>query len=633
MLKKSVLTLIALFCITNYSLAITDNPEEKPFSKAEDIAKEHLDQETDRKYDEAVLIKEIQVEGNHLVSEDEIKDAVLIKPGEELDRQKIRASLKSVYKMGYFSDKMKAVLKPTGEGVILKIVLQENAPITGFNIEGNDSVDTTEILERLNGNIGMPQNINNLNIAIAQIERLYESKGYILARVTQISDDPDGIINIDINEGTIEDIKISGNKKTKDFVIRRNILIKPGSVYNENALKADLQRIYGTQAFEDVRRVIEPSDKDPNKYILTIEVDEKRSGSITIGGGLDTATGLFGSGGYTDHNFRGLGQEIGINFTGGSGLMFQDADIIKRASYQIEARFLEPRFRQTTNALQARVYGRDFASWQVPLAIEKYLGGEVEITHPFAKVPHLAGGIALGVEGVSIEEGDDFTMRQKFQQAGVDFSKREEMLTSGTFLTLGPRLVYDTRDSFINPRSGMYASLGLKEYLSFNTTDSFGRVDAVIKQYYPVGKKSSFSLMAKAGGNLHGDMPLFAGYSLGGMRSMRGYRQGEAGRGLGLVMGTAEFRTPIPFMDRITKNKFFNDIRIAAFADAGRIFQESPINDVYDYPGYGISVGAGLRINIPGLGPVKLDWGYPLTSVGAGRDQKIRFLFDIGEMY
>ena len=212
MLKKSVLTLIALLCITNYSLAITDNPEEKPFSKAEDIAKEHLDQETDRKYDEAVLIKEIQVEGNHLVSEDEIKDAVLIKPGEELDRQKIRASLKSVYKMGYFSDKMKAVLKPTGEGVILKIVLQENAPITGFNIEGNDSVDTTEILERLNGNIGMPQNINNLNIAIAQIERLYESKGYILARVTQISDDPDGIINIDINEGTIEDIKISDRK-------------------------------------------------------------------------------------------------------------------------------------------------------------------------------------------------------------------------------------------------------------------------------------------------------------------------------------------------------------------------------------------------------------------------------------
>ena len=179
----------------------------------------------------------------------------------------------------------------------------------------------------------------------------------------------------------------------------------------------------------------------------------------------------------------------------------------------------------------------------------------------------------------------------------------------------------------------MYASLGLKEYLSFNTTDSFGRVDAVIKQYYPVGKKSSFSLMAKAGGNLHGDMPLFAGYSLGGMRSMRGYRQGEAGRGLGLVMGTAEFRTPIPFMDKITKNKFFNDIRIAAFADAGRIFQESPINDVYDYPAYGISVGGGLRINIPGLGPVKLDWGYPLTSVGAGRDQKIRFLFDIGEMY
>lgn len=632
MLKKSLITLIAIASVTNTALAVIDNSDEKPFSKAQDLAKEQLDQK-ENKYDEAVLIKEIQVEGNNLVSEDDIKKAVLIQPGEELDRQKIRASLKSVYKMGYFSDKMKAVLKPTGEGVILKIILQENAPITGFNIEGNTDLPTEVILEKLNTNIGMPQNINNLNIAISQIEQLYEEKGYILARVTQISDDPDGIINIEINEGIVKDIKITGNKKTKDFVIRRNILMKPGMVYNENALKNDLTRIFGTQAFSDVRRVIEPCDEDPNKYIITIEVDEKRSGSISIGGGLDTSTGLFGSAGYTDHNFRGMGQEIGLNFTGGSGLMFQDTDIIKRASYQIEARFLEPRFRKSTNALQARVYGRDFASWQVPLAIEKYLGGEVEMTHPFAKIPHLAGGIAVGIEGVKIEEGDENAMRNAFYKAGVDFAKREDMLVSGTFLTLGPRLVYDTRDSFLNARSGMYASLGLKEYLSFNTTDSFGRVDAVMKQYYPIGKKSSFSLMAKAGGNLHGDMPLYAGYALGGIRSMRGFRQGEAGRGLGLVMGTAEFKTPIPLMDKITKNQFFNDIRVVAFADAGRIFKESPINDVYDYPGYGISVGAGLRVNIPGLGPVKLDWGYPLTNVGAGRDKRMRFLFDIGEMY
>ncbi len=630
MLKKTLISFIILFSIINTSSAIVDNPEEKPFSKAQDIAGEKTLQDKTGKYDEAVLIKEIQIEGNHLIDEQSIKNSVLIQPGEELDRDKIKASLKSIYKMGYFSDKMKAVLKPTDKGIVLRIMVQENAPITGFNVEGNTVVSTEDILSKLNGNIGTPQNINNLNIAISQIEQLYEEKGYILARVEQISDDPDGMINIDINEGTIKDIKISGNKKTKDFVIRRNILLKPGMIYNENALKNDMARIFGTQAFSDVRRVIEPSDSNPNEYILTIEVDEKRSGSISIGGGLDTATGLFGSGGYTDHNFRGLGQELGISFTSGSGIMFQDADIIRRASYQIEARFLEPRFRQTMNAVQTRIYARDFASWQVPLAIEQYLGGEIEVTHPFKKVPHLAGAVAVGVEGVRVKEGDVDGMRNSFNSAGVDFSRRADMLVGGTFITIGPRLVYDTRDSFINAREGTYSSIGIKEYIG---SDFFGRADAVVKQYFPVGKKSSFSLMAKAGGNLHGDMPLFAGYSLGGIRSLRGYKQGEGGRGLGLVMGTAEFKTPVPFMDKVTTNNFFNDIRLVAFADAGKLFKESVVNDVYKYPGYGISTGFGVRVNIPGLGPIKLDWGYPLTNMGPGRDKRLRFLFDIGEIY
>ena len=112
------------------------------------------------------------------------------------------------------------------------------------------------------------------------IQDCYSSKGYILARIDSVSDDPDGTVNIDIKEGTINRILISGNEKTKDYVIERNVLTEPGQVYNENLLKEDLVRLYATQAFKDVTREIEPTD-DPDKYDITINIEEQRTASVT----------------------------------------------------------------------------------------------------------------------------------------------------------------------------------------------------------------------------------------------------------------------------------------------------------------------------------------------------------------
>lgn len=77
--------------------------------------------------------------------------------------------------------------------------------------------------------------------------------------------------------------------------MRRNVLTQPGTVYNENLIKMDLMRLYGTQAFKDVKRTIERSEENPERYDVTIHLEEQRTGTISIGGGLDTATGLFGS--------------------------------------------------------------------------------------------------------------------------------------------------------------------------------------------------------------------------------------------------------------------------------------------------------------------------------------------------
>lgn len=586
------------------------------------------------KYPAKDLIKQVDIEGNNIISDEQIKNVMKGQVGTLYSVEAVKADLQDIFGMGYFTKNMKALPKKTPNGVILKIVVQENVPITAFNVSGNTAIDSKDILDVVNKNIGTPQNINLLNDMIDQIEDLYAEKGYTLARVKSIQDEPDGCIDIKVDEGYIDQIQLEGNLKTKDYVIKRNMLIKEGDIYNEMALADDIKRIFNTRAFGDVKRIVSQSDKDPEKYCLKIQVEEKRSGSISLGGGLDTATGVFGTTGFTDYNFRGRGQQLGVDFTTGSGMMFSNNSILHRASYQLETRFFDPYFLQSKNSFMAKAFARDYASWQVPLATERRFGTEFELMRPFETKKHLVGGITFGVENVAIKEGDQNKAVSDFAASGVDFSERAKMLQGGTYISLGPKLIYDTRDSVIAPRSGVYAHAGAREYFAMlGGGTSFGKVDASIQRYVPVGEKSTFALMAKTGINLNKEAPLFSQYTLGGIRSIRGFQQSAAGNGLGMMMATAEFRTPVPFMDKITQNTFFNDMRLVAFLDAGKVLSPSVVDDIYKYPGYGIATGFGLRVYIPGLGPLKLDYGFPLSALGAGQAKTGRFLFDMGETY
>lgn len=281
------------------------------YPSSEEPQQEEVKQELPKS---AVYIKNIEITGNRLIDTDTVYRQMELKPGDAFSAEVVQQNLKSIYNMGYFSEKIKAVpVKLDDNNIKLKIIVEENLPVTDFMIEGNESISTGEILKILEPMLEKPQNIHDLNDAIEQIQDLYASQGYILARVTNVTDDPDGTVNLTIDEGTINSIIIQGNKKTKEFVVRRNVLTQPGTVYNENLIKMDLMRLYGTQAFKDVKRTIERSEENPERYDVTIHLEEQRTGTISIGGGLDTATGLFGSAGFTENNFRGMGQRISLN--------------------------------------------------------------------------------------------------------------------------------------------------------------------------------------------------------------------------------------------------------------------------------------------------------------------------------
>lgn len=579
------------------------------------------------------VIKNIEFVGNNIVDQSLILQQMKLQVGDNYSRELVQRDLKAIYEMGYFTEKMKAIPINNADGsVTLKIVLVENAPVTDFTIEGNTVISTDEILSYLLPMKGKPQNIGELNDAISKIQDCYSSKGYILARIDSVSDDPDGTVNISIKEGTINRILISGNEKTKDYVIERNVLTEPGQVYNENLLKEDLVRLYATQAFKDVTREIEPTD-DPDKYDITINIEEQRTASISVGGGIDSVTGVFGSVGIADNNFMGRNERISLNGIAGTGVILNDSSIKRRMNLQAELSYFKPYFYNADTSLMSKIFYRDFGSYQVPLAIERRIGAEATVAHRMKYNKHVTGTFSLGLENIDVSEGDKNKITSLYSRYNIPISERAKQLDGGLFLSLSPALLYDTRDSATVTRKGTMASLRFDEELGvLDFEKTHGKLTGMVKQYIPVGKKSSLSFTAKGGGKIHGDnMPEVMAYRLGGPYTIRGFKMSGVGTGDAFIMGSAEFATPIPFLDR-TRINFLNNLRFTVWADAGKIFNPSITDKIYDRPLYAVSAGVGLKLYVPGMGPLSIDYGIPLTNPGSNGNKNGYFTFGVGDI-
>ena len=618
-----VLSALALPCLSCYAQdALEDLINET----------EYIEETT---YDESTAyINDIEIVGSNIIKSDYILSKMSLKKGDLYDKDKMQQDLKTIYKTGYFTEKMKAIPVKNSNGTIsLKIIVEENIPVTDFTIEGNTVVSSEEIMQYLLPLKGKPQNIASINQAMEQINQCYYNKGYILSKIDSIYDDPDGTLNISITEGKINSISITGNEKTKQYVIERNIMTEPGGVYNENQMKQDLVRLYSTQAFKDVNRTIEASPDDPDKFDVTIELKEQRTASVSVGGGLDSATGVFGSLGISDNNFRGRNQRISLTGMVGSGVLMSDSSILNKINYQAEISFFEPHFLNADNSLMSKLYYRDLGSYQIPLAMERRIGLEATLAHRLKVNKHLSSTFTLGGEYLDLSEGDRNRITAMYKAHGLNIADRAKELEGGFFLKMAPGLSYDSRDSALNPRNGVIASVRYEEAFGldgFNKTN--GRLTGMAKKYIPIGKKSSFSLTGRGGLKIHGsNMPEVMAFRLGGPYTIRGYKVNGVGTGTSFIMGSAELATPIPFVDKLRVN-FLQNLRLTFWVDAGTVFNPTISSALYDRPIHAITAGVGLKINMPGVGPLSIDYGFPLTNPGPNGNKNGYFTFGVGDL-
>lgn len=618
--------------LTLQGLAWADDPlppadgEASP-TPLQEFAPDEIRPSRNERYDQGLTINRIEIEGNHLIKDEKIRENMVIRPGSLYSKNNLKQDLRRIYDMGYFTEKLKAVPISTSDGIVLRIVVQENAPVTGVNIEGNTIISDSELQAIFADQTGLPQNIGQLNESIEKVEKLYADKGYVLARVTDIQDDPDGVINLKINEGQLDKVQFVGNRKTKDFVIKRAMVTKEGAVYNEKVLSEDLKRIFSSQAFSDVRRVITASPDNPDKYNLTIEVDEKRTGAISLGGGLDTGTGLFGSVGYNDPNFLGRGQNFSSIFAVGTGVLFRNSDTQARArNYQFDVGWSDPSFMESDNSLSVNLYGRDYASLNIPLGVERRIGSEIAWGRPLTSHRHTSFGLSLRGEHVGIR---DFADDQDLADYGISQDERDQFIKGGTFVSLSPTIAFDNRDNRFEPTSGWLNTFSLTGAYGLNN-QSYGMATANIRKYIKIRDGLTLALNGQGGHSLLGDVPAFNMYRMGGTYSVRGFQEGGLGIGNGFLMGSAELRAKIPFRGKLAQIPVLNSLSTVLFADAGTLIGQSDINDQFDRNGLGASVGAGIRLNMPGVGPIRIDYALP---IGGNKDYIRRFNFGVGQKF
>ncbi len=547
------------------------------------------------------LITKISVTGNKVTKAEDIEAVITTKPGMELTQEGLAKDLHAIYGLGWYYDLQPEFIK-VPEGVQLVYHVLENPVYKQLEVEGNTKISDSEIEKILDLPKDEIINIKDVNIKVQRLEAEYNKQGYILARVADIRMLPDGTLLLLVNEGIVEDFKVKGNVKTKDYVITREMKLKKGEPFNAKDARRSMQRIYNLGYFEDVNIKLNPG-QEPNGVEIEITVVEMNTGTFGIGAGYSNADGFIGMVSVGDRNFRGTGDSVNVRWEfGGEDEKNYEFTYVKPWIDDKETKATLMLYDVTNEYADYDIDAHEIARYD-----KKRRGQELtfsrrtdnEFISNYVTLKNrddIYKGEADGYEGDRdqyYEEGfkDDSPYYEDWMPATAK-ERRDENFGVTRSITLGR--VFDSRDNIYDPHEGKRIGYSV-EWAGLGGDFDFTKLTADWRYYYRAGGENVWALNLGAGW-ADGDMPLSQRFSMGGSDTLRGYEDDQF-RGNSMLKATLEYRFPI-----------IKKVQGVLFTDNGYAWDKRH-EDEFDLGLIKNSVGAGLRINSP-LGPVKLDYGW-----------------------
>ena len=526
---------------------------------------------------ESNVIVGFEVQGNQLIDEKIILLNISEKIGDTLSAQAVQDDIARIGEMGYFSY-VGAEVKTDGTGKKVVFNVEENAIVGDIVIKGCTKVKNEVLLEAMESKIGTVFNSKLLTQDIQHVNDALGREGYLFSKVSDAYvQDQGSKINIEITEGILADVKIEGLKKTKEKVVRRELTVKSGEIYDNKKIVRDLQRLYNLGFFEEVRRDHLPG-KTPDEIVLVIHLVEQKTGRAGLGAGYSSLNGLVGFVNLSQNNFQGSGKRVYLKTEFGGV-----------ESY--EAGYFDPWFRDRPQSFGIDGYNTEYTR-------NLYANGhEVNEYDERRK----GGAITLGKR---LSRDVDLSFRFRDEKVRLTPTTAGVALpigaVNGRMQTLALILDKDTRDNRFRPTRGVHDTFWVETTGGFlKGANQYTKYMISMRRYIPLSpnKKTIFAIQGVYADTSIGEgfMPIYDMFSVGGSNSIRGYEEREF---LGTKIAYANFEI---------RHNLAKNFDIVGFYDMGSAWGTSYDRTKIDYDkkaGYGI----GIRLQTP-LGPVALDYG------------------------
>lgn len=611
-----------------------------------------------------LIVKKIVFNGNDSVLSKDLRAVMKTKPLDILtffnksgrltpsQVEEDRAAIRTLYQNRGFADVDVAQietqpLEKGGVELVVNITEGTQYRVNNIAVDGVNIVPPGEVSSILKMNAGQLFTPKGMSDDIKAMRDFYGSRGYVdMTIAPEVLPAGPGAVNLTyrLDEGVqsyINLVNIQGNTRTQDRVIRRELAVKPGEVYDTTLVDVSKKRLENLNYFSKVET--QPTDTVvPGRKDLNVIVEEKRTGSFNFGAGFSTIDSLIGFAEIQQSNFDVTNWP---NFTGGGqrfriraqyGLLRQDfvASLTEPwfLGYKLSAG-IEAYYRNADYL--SNVYAQENAGFALQTRQQLWRALSARTEYRFERVVIYDLGDDLyndyyGANGVFGGTSSNGKYGPVIKDAAGTYYKS----------ALTGALVWDTRDSLFLTRKGEL--LELTGFLSGGflggTVQDYG-LSLEASKYVPLPwdliflAKGQLAVTNGWGPNQSSDddgygngVPIFDRLYLGGANNMRGFDFREVGPvdvdenpigGNSLAYVTLELTFPI-----------ISRVRGAVFTDAGFVNA-----DAYDFgtAGANVDVGIGLRLDLP-IGPIRVDYGIPVVY-DSWNGPPGKFNFNIGYQF
>jgi outer membrane protein insertion porin family len=500
------------------------------------------------------------------------------------------------------------------EGVYItaNITEGERYTVTGFKFSGNTLGRDAELAALMQLRPGEVFSGQLLNESTRTMTELYGSIGYAFANVNALPEvDRENrtvFFNVSIDPGRrvyVRRINISGNAKSRDEVVRRELRQFESAWYDTDKIRLSRERLVRLGYLTNVTIDTVPVPDAPDQVDLNVNVVERSTGTFMLGFGFSSADKIILTASVVQQNWLGTGKSVGLTLNTG------------RTQQTIDFNVTDPYFTPDGISRSFNVFTRNINAQALGLGDYQLRTSGIGLRFgvPYTELDRVSFGAVY--ERNDIQLGTDPPPRM--QQYVDDFGPQSWQVLA----VLG--WLRDGRDNPLAPRSGLLMASNFEITLPVGNVH-YTRADFAFQYYQPIARSSTLGLsgqVARGWALEGGAYPIFKNYFAGGINSVRGFEIASLGPrdafgnpigGQSKLVGSAEFIFPLPGADQT--------IRGFVFVDGGMVWAES-----IEFSGLRYSTGVGLNWLSP-LGPFKLSFGVPLNQQPGDRLQ--RFQFQIG---